>query len=228
MQTIFFSASLWLLTGLLLSHADNTNNPRPTPPFVAPVPANAQWTLALTYGDGDSKTGATAKIPRRLQEITAVKTGKTKHDTFVYSDQSQEEYWYVDPYILEPESFDKNAIDLLQFSDGGFGARGSAQYGTGFTGINWINAPDFDKTVSYEGQMCYHFVHTSESGLEAWIRVKDKMPVAYRMDGILYVYTFGNPPSSPLVLPPAYATVLRNYLELQQRRSQLEQAFNHH
>ncbi len=48
-------------------------------------------------------------------------------------------------------------------------------------------------------------------GKIAWIDVKNKLPVAVQLQGKLYSYTFRDPPTEPLVLPPKFKELVDRF-----------------
>jgi hypothetical protein len=199
-------------------------DPAPTPPWVAPVPANAEWTITL------SSPAAGAKPPpsATLQTIHVIKTGTTKHDTITYSNGTTEEAWYVGKNAFLTDTFSKANIYLTEFSAYDFGGLGDPVHSLGFTGFDWVKAGNYDTIVSYQNERCYHYRFQGQQQAEAWIQVKDKLPVAYQISGILYVYSFAAPPSTPLALPPAYQAIWDQSLLIQKRQALFQQDLGKH
>jgi len=212
------------LLGLGLGLADPI--PAPTPPWVAPVPDHAHWIISVTY-EGAKGGSATSSDPQ-LKQMEVRKTGNIKNDTMTYSNGTHEDYWYIGTHTLQPESFDNTKIIMDDFAADPNGGKGSPIRSLGFTGFTWVNGNCFDKVVTYENEVCYHYVFTGEHGVEAWTNVKDKMPVAYCMDGILYVYTFETPPANQLALPPACQKIIDAAQKKASYETQLLHDLSHH
>lgn len=190
--------------------------PLPAPPFVAPVPERAAWTIAIAYDD--EKEGAGAASPGRLKEIRSVRTGRLKRDTFVRDDGTTADFWYADGKVLQANSAGNGvmALDAALLrpsagSDPGMSParleRGNLTRSPGFPGLDWVKAERYDRPVPFQKQPCFHYILPDGEGppaAEAWIDAKSTLPVAYRADGALYTFVFAAPPSAPLALPPAY------------------------
>jgi hypothetical protein len=213
----FFAGVLtWALLPNLTCAADHA----PSPPWVTSVPANAEWTISLSTPTGKS-------LPKgALQNIHVVKTGNTKHDTLTYNDGTTEEAWYVGKTALLTDTFSKKNIYLSNFSAADYAGLGDPVHSLGFTGFDWVNSGNYDTVVNYQGESCSHYRFQGQA--EAWIRVKDKMPVAYRAGGVLYTYSFSSAPTAPLTLPPAYQAVWDQSLLIQKRQAMFQQDLGKH
>jgi hypothetical protein len=224
-KIILSGVCIFALVGIpFIGNADPGIGAPPTPPFVAPVPENAQWIITVS-----SATGAGAPAGAKLQEIRVVKTGITKHDTFVYSDGSTDETWYIGNKALMSDTFVKTNIYLTEFSSHDFTGAGDPVRSLGFTGMDWLQSKFFDKIVAYQNVACYHYRLPSRSAsVEAWVNVKSKQPVAYQINSMLYVYSFSPPPTTPLVLPPAYQAVWDKSLEIKKRQDQYARDLGKH
>jgi hypothetical protein len=235
LQTHFLGACAWmLLAGPLLCAADPSETTAPTAPWVAPVPENAEWMIAVSRNTpGSAPTApapanANAKSPVELQTIHVIKTGITKRDTLTYSDGSTEEAWYIGKTALLTDTFVKTNIYLAEFSPVDFTGTGDPVHSLGFTGVSWLDSRSYDKIVTYQNVSCYHYRLHGELPAEAWIRIKDKMPVAYQVNGFLYVYSFGAPPATPLVLPPAYQAIWNQSLLIKKRQEMYQRDLGKH
>ncbi len=217
------------------SSAAAANSPEPTPPYVAPIPQNAQWTVTLQYGtaadkgDRSSPTKADGKAVHQLQQIQCTKTGAIKHDKSIYSDGIVEESWYSDSVLLAPFPNSKQIMVITNLQDLGrinFGEKGNPTQSFGFTGVDWVKKSYFEKMTSFQKKNCYHYIlpgNEQTSGAEAWIDVKTALPVAYKVDGVIYTYQFDSPPSSSLSVPPPFSDELQAYNKNKQREKSLEE-----
>jgi hypothetical protein len=219
--------------------------PPPTPPLVAPVPDNAQWTLAIgsgketpapTAAPGDSQVQAPAKD---VHEVHVTKTGKLKRD-IISSGGGTVEVWYADGMFLAGDSNRRIMVVDYKSIDAQLGsALGDPLRSTGYTGLNWLDLKYYDQVVSYHGRTCYHYAIKTQVrtpfgdapqtpvtvGAEAWIEVGTGLPVAYTApDGQVYTYHFLAPPTSPLVLPPAFQAALADYEKWQDKMKRLQEA----
>ncbi|HEY8964934.1 MAG TPA: hypothetical protein VIM58_00720 [Candidatus Methylacidiphilales bacterium] len=190
----------------------------PEAPWVAPVPAAARWRIAVTPSAPPSDAPA-ENAPPVLKEIRVARTAPIKHDFLVYSDGTTEECWYLDKTIFQSETYSKKNIYASDFVPGSPDGLGDPVRALGYTGFDWVGAKSYDGTVTFQGVSCYHY--RKEAGgdaAEAWVRVPDKLPVAYRMHGVLYVYAFSPPPGEALGLPASCEAVWN--LALQQKKQQ--------
>ena len=179
----------------------------PSAPWVAPVPAAARWRIAVTPTTPPAAAEEGTTPAPVLKEIRVAKTAPIKHDFLVYSDWSTEESWYLDKVVFLPETFSKTTIYMTDFAPGNIGGLGDPVHALGYTGFDWIGSKSYEGVVTYQDVSCYHYKLDGDSPAEAWVRVPDKLPVAYRMHGFLYVYSFVAPPEEALGLPPPYEAV---------------------
>jgi hypothetical protein len=216
-----------------------TTYPPPTPPLVAPVPENAQWTLTISSGkevptaaSGEPQPQSPAKD---LSEIRVTKTSNLKQD-IISSANGNIEVWYADGMLLIADS--NRQIRLVDYK--AVGAQlgnplGDPLRSSGYTGVSWLDLKYYDQVVSYHGKTCYHYSIKSQQGTpqassptvegEAWIEVVTRLPVAYTNgDGKLYTYQFSPAPTSPLVLPPPFQAALDDHRKGQDKMERLREA----
>jgi hypothetical protein len=244
-----YLTTAFLLAWLSLAAAqNNVVYPPPTPPLVAPVPENAEW--VLTVSERTNQAVKPAAAPQagaknvNLKEIHITKMGKVKRDVLTYSNGTSFESWYADGAFLSPgPNGGFNAIQDGVLAEAYGNELGNPQQSAGFTGLDWLNLKYYDHVILYQGQLCYHYVIKVTSpainrdmptdtpipppplSAEAWINAKTGQPVAYiGADGKLYTYSFLDAPTAPLILPPAYQTVLTTYEKAQTDRKRLEDA----
>jgi hypothetical protein len=237
--------STFLMVGAIQIHqvAAEDQVPAPQPPFVAPVPDKAQWTISLdpkkTGASSSGSSQETKGSSRGLTEIISTKSGPLKQDIQVFADGKKIEFWYVGNVVLIPAS---NNRDILSLDDQaliptaehnpGMNAAdleiGNLIQSRGFPGLGWLKLKYYTGVVTVAKTQCYHFAlpdpATSNPAAEAWIEVKTKLPVAYMARGTVYTFHFGDPPTAPLSLPPAYASTLDRAQRMADHIRQLNEA----
>ncbi|XHR28105.1 MAG: hypothetical protein ACFUZC_19515 [Chthoniobacteraceae bacterium] len=206
--------------------------PPPKAPFVRPVPDSADWTVTVRKPKPpESSQEASAKAPSgEISQVHTVKTGDTARITVSYFEHPSDEYWISRQAVMMPNTHNTRIIlmrlvdaksGFAQYTQESSSADLSPRYFDGFTGVGWIKESYYDKVVSYDRRVCYHYVLGGKQ--EAWIEADTGFPVAYRdlLTGTIFLYTFASPPSAPLILPASYQEVLERYLKTEERRRQL-------
>lgn len=236
-HTLWLTIGLLAMTTSLSAQtaaAPNTDVPPPQPPLVSEVPVPAQWTITIKYGKDATEGGnANAKpaeaqpiSPSQIQKIQVTKTETLKRDIYTYGSGTTAELWYAEKLALGLDSGGKDvAITPLGVNSERYGERGNPYQSTGFTGVGWLKIGYYDKAVRFQKEICYHYVLKAANQVveadpalgiqgaaaEAWISVKTNLPVAYRFDGVLYVYEFDPARPASLTLPPNYQAQLDRY-----------------
>ncbi len=215
---------------LLLSTIPSFSEPpakelTPQPPFVAPVPENASWTLILRAPDEIKDPQKNRPIPKGLlgltiSQVNTAKTGKLKYDNVTFADGKSSEYWYLDNSIFLTQQGGKAGATQIT----GDWNLNSPTIPSGFAGTQWIQLKNYDRVVMFNKQSCFHYQLRVDGDIttEAWIDVKTNLPAGYRVDGNYYVYEFGAPPSSALSLPPLLQETLDSFKKDLEYKKQLE------
>jgi hypothetical protein len=215
----------------------NVTYPPPSPPLVAPLAENAQWTLTIRNSEdvpvqpGSDQSGQPQAAKKKdLMEIRVTKADTLKRDILSNGGGSPIELWYADGMLLSPDSSHQISVaDYKQMDASPGNGLGDPIHSAGYTGLDWLDLKYYDRVVVYQAHPCYHYsIKTNApppSSAEAWIDVSTGLPVAYNLgNGKLYSYRFLDPPGSSLILPPAYKTALDDYRKEQEKIKRLEAA----
>jgi hypothetical protein len=201
-----------------------SETPVPRPPYIAPVPSYAHWTIKIQPSSSPGSTPSaqptrdTTFLPLM---IDTVKTGDTKQVTLSYAGQPPEEINEKDGIVFLPTP--KGTLMVHEPPANLPTAPGSSPldaadpelegpyplYSPGFLFARWLASgasSSFKDVVIYNQVRCFHY---QNGGDEAWIDVATMLPVALRHDGIEADYQFLAPPTSPLQLPPDEAVSLQ-------------------
>ena len=215
-------------------YAQILDEPKPTAPYVAPVPENVQWTITIKSTEGAAANQEGSK--HRLTQINSTKTGQLKRDVRVYEDGKSEERWFSGPLIIVPSADGQTArcIDFEEANRSEYGEAGNPIASPGFPGVGWVKLEYFDKVVTFNQIRCFHYVlskrhnNPADEGKfsEAWIDVRNGFPVAYRAAGSLYLYRFEGNPIAPLVLPDSLGRSVKFAQRISDRRRELQNATN--
>jgi len=198
--------------------------PVPKPPYVAPVPSYAHWTIRIQPASSPaspqsaSPTRDTTSLPLM---IDTVKTGGVKQVTLSYAGLPPEQINEKDGIIFLPTP--KGTV--MVHDSGGVVPNGSGSstpdpvdpemtgpyplYSPGFLFADWLGgkgSSSFKNVVLYNQVRCFHY---QDGGDEAWIDVDTMLPVATKHEGIEVDFQFLAAPTSPLQLPPEEAASLQ-------------------
>lgn len=211
----FFLGVAWL------GAADLADIPPPTPPLVADVPNLADWTIEVAQVSGIGAKGKTSSVrSSEISEVRSTKTGQIKRDAITYGDGTKRDHWFIGNLMLwktDEGVIVANDLSAMFVEDP---TEASPSIPTGFPGTAWLKPAFFEKVVLQEKRPCYHFVGP---GVEAWIDVETKLPVAYKKGEIIYKYTFGTAPVEPLVLPEDYQKILEKAQRSLDRRAAIQE-----
>jgi hypothetical protein len=195
---------LWTAAAVLLSCAAlaQENIPPPKAPFVAPAPDPGDWKLVIKNpAVPATDPGAAPKPDFRIVEVHSTVGNKLKRDIITYGTGKTDERWFLADFLLwKGTGGDVVAHDMRDSGPGSVGG-GFPSVASGFPGLEWLSASNFDKVVMVEKRPCYHFAN---GDMEAWIDVKTKLPVSAKYRDLVYQYTFNTAPTTPLVMPAEY------------------------
>ena len=185
--------------------------PPPTPPFVVPVPENADWIVTVQYPpEPPPPPDAPPHHDWRFVEVHSTKTGKIKRDLTLSREGIKSELWFMDSALLWTTPQGNVAVSTMA------GAPApdpehinvNPSVPSGFPGVGWLRPEYYDKVVLFEKRPCYHY---AKGDTEAWIDVETLFPMAYKNRNDLYKFKFNAPPTEPLTMPPAYQKVWDSY-----------------
>ena len=181
--------------------------PPPTAPFVAaPVPGT-QWSISLNYpkreGEGAAPAGRLAGITGHYGEnVTLVRQQR--------AEGKAQEGFVAGNKVLAVNSA-TGRVMILPSDEGNWG---SPFFIRGFPGMQWLSQATYRRVEEKNGVDCYTFHQEARSfsdpsegishpDLTAWVRVKDKAPVAFRIGEIDYLYAPLTRGSVRVTLPDA-------------------------
>jgi hypothetical protein len=174
----------------------------------------AAWTIEI--GDSSAKGATHLPAGLKISRIEVTQNADYLRSVTMFSDNTSDENWSIrgssmfitedsrgTPFITSPTSF--SFVPLLPSS------------------FDWIQ-PGFlqeQKPIDYQGKQCFHYKGTSASSpsrgvsqtatVEAWIDSTTLLPVAMDDGNYLATFTFLPAPTTPLVLPPKYKSLLDAY-----------------
>lgn len=177
---------LLLANCLIVAHA--AQPPTPQPPYVAPVPKNAHWTISFQYGEATKKQGA---VRRELFTLETLKTGDNRRMILVYSDGTSAQYDRIGDYLFKQTNRGARLLTLTP-DDPPF-----PYYTDGFLFAEKVDLSTFKDVVHYKGTECFHYV--TPTG-ELWIATETLLPVAARAGEVSVHYQFLPAPSEPFAV----------------------------
>jgi len=190
-----------------------------SPPEVV-IPAEAAWTVDITYHDtAKADTGKAPTQPKRVR-IEAARTGDVSRYRTTWSNGRITEDWTTEKFVLcQDASTGKIAVFLIGGSIASYDAFDQSVF-------NWMQAGgEKISRDTYLGKACIHVIKAlgsapaSDGGApalfsqQAWVDEKTHMPVAYNDMQALYAFTFQSPPTAPLVPPQQYQAVMDDFVK---------------
>lgn len=193
---------------------------KPTPPYVSPVPAKADWLMkvkTLSAPQPDAVLDAPSAAMVRALHITRV--GETQRVILLLTDgKTQEFYHYRDHYLIPT-----NVPGRILVSPYVATAPPYPYFSQGFFGVDWIKPDLYVGVERYGSTQCFRYKGQKVNPLagipnlppealaqskipvscEAWIDCKTRLPVAVGVDGEIFEYEYAPPPDH-LDIPPPY------------------------
>ncbi len=201
---------LALLSVTLAPGEEFTNIPRPTPPFVAAVPARCAWTIAVQNKTLPAPApGAVPRPDNRVSEVRSTQVDGVRRDIVVLGDTGTSEYWYL-PGVRFWTTLQHDVDAAPTATQDPLDPFPSSP--RGFPGVQWVNLASYDQPVRFQKIICYHY--TAAGDHEAWIDVETRMPVAYKGPDASYQYTFAAPPDGALTPPAPYQAAMDKYRQI--------------
>lgn len=191
-----------LVGSLRAQEASGVSRHQPTPPYLAPVPANLHWIVNFTYPSKDA-SGAPAAPPPATYPVTVetTKVGDLRRILvkFVNSpprqfDISADNCFMQTPAGLECRKLDGNDAPYMFFNPG-------------FAFTQCVNLASFKEASTYQNVPVFHYQKDSN---EAWISVSTMLPIgADLMNTVQTSYQYlPTPVSGDVVLTPAEQKIL--------------------
>jgi hypothetical protein len=221
--------------------ADLAEIPPPRPPWVAAPPEKAAWTITVTEKPRQEDKKEAVPAPKKLgvAGIQSVKDGELKRDIITYDSGAKSEVWYYRNHTLAGSAANPARIIVQSLSalndpletKGVFRELGNPVRSAGFPGVGWLDKRHYEGVVLFDKKTpSYYYAlrgKDPETGepliaAEAWINAETGRPVAYSMDGRIYLYNFGEASGEKLALPASFATAYEKLLRTQARQKRLE------
>lgn len=202
LRTLLTGAAALILPGFSFGQSPDAAPERPTPPLVAAPAEYAHW--RITAAPAKHPASATPLAPKtELQEIEVRKGPSTACMIQRWSNGKSSEAWIAEGYHLSrypalPDIY----VTALALRPAGLND-GMADFHAVFPGFVWLDEKFFAGTEKKEGRTCHHYVD-GENAREAWIDAESRLPVAFRRENTIFVYSFLPRPSQPPTLPDPF------------------------
>jgi hypothetical protein len=245
MKTPFLTAGLllsMLATGLCQPANPLENVPPPTAPFVANLPAKARWsTVGVTQPSPASSTDQPASQAAQGLKIDSTLWNAVKTDVLIRPGRETETLVYYAGFVLvdgRTTSGEKASVLVQQLP----GTNYSNFRSPGWMGTEWISEEHYVEPQVYRRQLpagpndaaeeiTYHYTREASPDWEkeyipainAWIRVKDQIPVAVSIDGALFEFQMQPPPSEPPLMTARQSQKLMELKDQNDRMLRLQQ-----
>jgi hypothetical protein len=202
MRFFFFIIILGSLAFISLEaqEAPSSSSPKPTPPYLAPVPENCHWIVNFTYATKDAEGTTHDNYPASV-ESTKVGAFTRVVVKFVNSPSRQfdivgNHYFSQGPLGLEYRTLD-GEFPIYVFFDAGFA----------FT--QCVNLASFKDFTTYQNVPAFHY---QDSSTEAWISVDTRLPIGADQIGLVkttYQY-LPTPVADAITLTPEEQKMLQS------------------
>lgn len=206
----------------LPAQAAPQEEPRPSAPYVSPVPENFGWVMkikpAAPPADGQSAQPLSQSRAIRVKELqyTQVKDLRRVVITMT-SGESREYYDFRECHLMPADQPGK--IFVIPDHDG---PPPYSYYATGFYGLDWVKPGNYAGLKKYKETKCFYYRETgSIQPWEAWIDAETQFPVALKKDGELFEFERTAVPAT-LSLPPSYQAAWDEYQKGQARLEALK------
>lgn len=180
--------------------SSSSSSPKPTPPYLAPVPKYCHWIVNFSYTTKGAAGTPQADFPVSV-ETTKVGTMKRIAVKFVTIPPQQfdivgNHYFSQGPLGLEYRAL-SDEMPLYMFFDAGFA----------FT--QCVNLASFKDVTTYQNAPAFHY---QDSSTEAWISVDTRLPIGADQTGLVkttYQY-LPTPNADAVTLTPEEQKMLQN------------------
>lgn len=195
---------------LVVVHAQE-NATLPQPPFLAPLPDDAAWTVTADLGVSREPVD-----PSNWQEriVETTRSGTLMRQNVTYANGETTQRWLDGTLMLWKPSGSGVAVSDISLSE----EENSVVRNWLFPGVHWVGAHTYHDTLDFDKIPCHHHISGTR---EAWIDAHTKLPVAFREDGILYRFIFHSAPVSRLTLPGEFQAARDRAEKIAMRRKQL-------
>jgi hypothetical protein len=191
----------------------------------------AEWTVAIVpgYSNGHPPYPAPSTSPElQIKKIDITKVDGVSRALLTWGDGRTTERWGYDQYhfmiLTETYNGQPTFASDLDIQPGG-------AYYVGFdaSSFAWLEPKCLKDTVVYQHKKCYHYQGTVPiqvfkfsntnrvvAGIdlfcEAWIDQDTLLPVALYDGSMLGVFTFHDPPTTPVTPPPKVQAALQHFI----------------
>ncbi len=206
---VFISAAFGYTAGWA---QESKQIPPPTPPLVAAVPTNGDWTVSAQSSAG---TGPKWQIA----QVRTTKTGKIRREKITVGDGSVSERWCTDTMFFWTSPEGDVIVNDLREAMPTEPDDPSPSVLSGFPGVKWIKLDNYAGVAVIDKRPCYHF---KKDNIEAWIDVETKFPVMYRSRDTTYQFKFNETPVQSLTISKEHQDALDFVQKAMDHRRQLE------
>jgi hypothetical protein len=177
-------------TPLAAQESSASSDPRPAPPYLAPVPENCHWIVNLSYVS--KSTPPVAPPPDSPVSIDTTRVGNMRRIIvkFVNGDTRQFDIVGHDCFAQDPP------LGLQRRPLGTF--EPYPYFDMGFPFTECVNPASFKGRVTYENTPAFHYQNDSS---EAWISIATHLPIGADLVGsVKTTYQFLPTPSPDAVV----------------------------
>ena len=207
----------------LASASASRDSAPPSPPYVASVPENADWTITITNPPLPPPPPETPPQPDlRATEVHTTKAGALRRNqvTAANSGTPPIEHWTLPNLYFWTTPQGKPIMTDLSSNPPSDGKDADPESPKGFPGVAWVKLELFDQTLTFEKHTCHHYVLPG-GALEAWIDTETRLPVAYQQGDTVYLYKFNAFPGGTLTLPASFQGLNEAAQKVIDRRKEL-------
>lgn len=214
------AASIWASCALVQTGFGQAqlDVPPPQSPFVAPLPEFADWTVATSHPELARKPSSGSEETKPLV-VQTVRTKDIRKQRTTLPGGETVEIWMIGTLYFTTD--DKGRVAISDLADNvGFDPSSLK----GFPGFSWLSISNYAGTRTVEKGTYYYF---AQSGKEAWIDIKSKLPFALSDESGYTRYTFAAPPVEPLTLPAAMQQRYDRFVTIMQRVNKIAEDAKH-
>jgi len=194
---------------------------KPTAPFLAVIKEPATITRVFSGATEHNKKKPEESSPDQiLRSITEIYDPVRRVQNFYAGKPNPIVFWVADGVMLGDHP---TAPGSVYYDEGGAAGRGSDLVSV-FPEANWVRLDNFAKWEKVEGQLCRvhqavvpptKTIHGDDNAFiisgpaTAWIEEATRRPVKVQTEADLILFSYGPGPSSPLIVPPNFAKILK-------------------
>ncbi|MEM6822319.1 MAG: hypothetical protein AAF558_10310 [Verrucomicrobiota bacterium] len=212
-----------LIVGVSFAQSVDKKELIPNPPYVAPIPEKAAWTLVVRQKEEVGTNGENATEVSQRPEILSVRVTKIdsrQRKIIRWKDGREEELFFIDQFMIDQSPDNQKVyvtnMDIIAEPD-------HLYRDSGFYGVGWLEEQYFVGTKEMEGKECFYFErpHPIVESIKqrAWIDMKSKLPVAAEGMNGLVIYEFRSRSSGDVRLPTEF---LEAWEQHQKRKRAME------